>query len=93
MSEYERIPWTRLYIEAAAIVASILLAFAIDAWWADRLERREMVLVLDRLSAEFEANYTMLARSDCRVHCRVGKAADRDRFAVPLAGSASGQAL
>jgi hypothetical protein len=77
MTDNQRIPWKRLYIEAAAIVASILLAFAIDAWWADRLEHREKVIVLDLLSAEFETNYTRLGRSDCRVQCRVGQAADR----------------
>jgi hypothetical protein len=32
MVENEKLPWKRLTVEAAAIVASILLAFAIDAW-------------------------------------------------------------
>ncbi len=36
MTETQNIPWRRLSIEAAAIVASILLAFAIDAWWEER---------------------------------------------------------
>ena len=31
--------WRRILIEAAAIVESILLAFAIDAWWQDRAEQ------------------------------------------------------
>jgi hypothetical protein len=35
MTKAERIPWKRLSVEAMAIVASILLAFAIDAWWED----------------------------------------------------------
>ncbi len=30
------IAWRRLLIEGTAIVLSILLAFAIDAWWQDR---------------------------------------------------------
>jgi len=77
MTDNQRIPWKRLYIEAAAIVASILIAFAIDAWWADRLERREVLVILDRLSAEFEANHKKLARFDCGFQCRAGKAADR----------------
>jgi hypothetical protein len=30
--------WKRLVVEATAIVVSILLAFAIDAWWQDRID-------------------------------------------------------
>ena len=33
MREATGIQWKRLSVEAAAIVASILLAFSIDAWW------------------------------------------------------------
>jgi hypothetical protein len=36
-----RIQWQRLLAEAAAIVASILLAFAIDAWW-DRTQQEAL---------------------------------------------------
>ena len=32
------IPWPRLLAESAAIVGSILFAFAIDAWWQNRQE-------------------------------------------------------
>ena len=39
MRDANSIHWKRLYIEAAAIVASILIAFVIDAWWEHRLER------------------------------------------------------
>jgi len=39
--ETEKIPWKRLVLEATAIVASILLAFAIDAWWDERQDRKE----------------------------------------------------
>jgi hypothetical protein len=39
MIETQNIPWKRLSVEAAAIVASILLAFAIDAWWENRQDR------------------------------------------------------
>jgi hypothetical protein len=31
-------PFTWLVLQAASVVASILLAFAIDAWWAQRTE-------------------------------------------------------
>jgi hypothetical protein len=36
MSDSKAIQWKRILVEALAIVASILLAFAIDAWWQDR---------------------------------------------------------
>jgi len=52
----QSIPWKRLYIEAGAIVASILLAFAIDAWWAERLDRIAEREELLRLYEEFELN-------------------------------------
>ncbi len=39
MSETQNIPWKRIAVEAVAIVGSILLAFAIDAWWQNRTER------------------------------------------------------
>ena len=39
MNQPQEIPWKRILVEATAIVASILLAFAIDAWWQDRAER------------------------------------------------------
>lgn len=38
MTNSQDISWKRISIEAAAIVASILFAFAIDAWWQDRQE-------------------------------------------------------
>jgi hypothetical protein len=33
MDNPQEVPWKRIIVEATAIVASILLAFAIDAWW------------------------------------------------------------
>ena len=52
----------RLMGEALAIVLSILLAFAIDAWWDDRAEYREETRVLRALRDEFETNRAALAR-------------------------------
>jgi hypothetical protein len=40
MSSARNVPWFRIAAEGAVVVASILLAFAIDAWWDERLERR-----------------------------------------------------
>ena len=53
MNETQNIPWRRLSIEAAAIVGSILLAFAIDAWWEERGLRIEEQQVLQGLREEF----------------------------------------
>jgi hypothetical protein len=56
MAETQKIPWPRIAVEAAAIVASILLAFAIDAWWVDSKERKAEVDHLARVLAELENN-------------------------------------
>jgi hypothetical protein len=48
----ESLQW--LTLEGAAIVVSILFAFWIDAWWDERQERKEEVLVLTSILAEFK---------------------------------------
>jgi len=53
MTETQKLPWKRLLAEATAIVLSILLAFAIDAWWEDRNDRQAEDLLLQRLKADF----------------------------------------
>ena len=47
------IPWTRLTAEGVAIVVSILLAFSIEAWWAEHVDRRAHSVELSRLHEEF----------------------------------------
>ena len=56
------IMWSRLFIEGFVIVVSILLAFAIDAWWDERQEAQEAVLQIDRVIAELDANVFLLDR-------------------------------
>jgi len=56
VAEKQQIPWNRITVEATAIVASILLAFSIDAWWEERLERVDELQELERLQVEFESN-------------------------------------
>ena len=46
--------WVRLTVESVAIIASILLAFGIDAWWSDRQQRVEEHLILAELLEEFQ---------------------------------------
>ena len=60
MGMAQNIPWPRIIAESTAIVASILLAFAIDAWWEDRLERELESQQLSRLRVELEANIELI---------------------------------
>lgn len=48
--------WTRIAAEGAAIVASILLAFAIDAWWDGRVEHAEAIELVASLRDDFSAS-------------------------------------
>jgi len=54
MANTQKISWKRLTVEAAAIVGSILLAFAIDAWWEQQKEVRDEQELLVSLVREFE---------------------------------------
>ena len=60
MPEAEKIPWKRLSVEAAAIVASILLAFAIDAWWNELQSDRAVGEVLKAVRSEMQFNLEAL---------------------------------
>jgi len=53
MTNSNDIPLKRIAVEAVVIVTSILLAFAIDAWWDERQERIEEVEILLGLQSEF----------------------------------------
>ena len=56
MANKREIPWPRVLAEGTAIVVSILLAFAIDAWWDERKDRADEQQILQALKAEFETN-------------------------------------
>ena len=56
----QRRAWTRVLIEGVVIIASILLAFGIDAWWEGRDEARREQRHLAALFAEFEQNAALL---------------------------------
>jgi hypothetical protein len=62
MHNSQIIPWKRLSLEAAAIVGSILLAFAIDAWWDEQKEQEAQIKQLERVSAEIKANSDRIQR-------------------------------
>lgn len=64
-----------LIVEMLVIVASILLAFALDAWWNARLESREGRAVRAALISEFDAVRAEVAFSATR-NKRIIAAAD-----------------
>ena len=46
------IPWARFGVEAILIIASILAAFAIEAWWDSRSDRNEERVLLGALAQD-----------------------------------------
>ena len=56
MSTTQKIRWNHIAIEGIAIVASILLAFAIDAWWETRREDDLATSYRDRLKTDIEVD-------------------------------------
>ena len=87
MNNSQHIQWKRIAIEAIVIVVSILLAFAIDAWWENRQsaveeqailaslyqEAQELVRVVDR-----NRIYTDALREATRRAYNASAAADED---------------
>ena len=64
MTDPQDIPLKRILVEATAIVASILLAFAIDAWWQDRTERIVEVQYLQALREDLLTSLDILDRDE-----------------------------
>jgi hypothetical protein len=65
----------RILIEMVAVVASILIAFSLDAWWTRRAEARTETAHLRALRSDFEQNVARL-----RVHIeREERIADASR--------------
>jgi hypothetical protein len=58
-----QIPWLRISLEGVLIVTSILLAFGIDAWWADQQEQKEAVRLVESLHEDFTATRSSLAET------------------------------
>ena len=55
-----RIPWLRVSGEALVIVASILLAFGLQAWWEGRTDRQTERTVLNELHTSLSADLELL---------------------------------
>jgi hypothetical protein len=62
MAESRVIPWITITVEAVAIVLSILVAFAIDTWWAEKKENDVEQVALLALRSDFTASREQLAR-------------------------------
>lgn len=56
----KEIPWFRVAIEGVVIVASILLAFGVDAWWDGVQQRSEEQQILSALHQDFVGNLDLL---------------------------------
>lgn len=61
MTESRATPWKRTALEAAVIVASILFAFAIDAWWDDRQQQENEQVILQTLLDDLRIKQVLLA--------------------------------
>ena len=59
-SKWASLPWLRIGVEGLAIVASILLAFTIDAWWAERVRAAEVEKIMATLEADLLVSQEML---------------------------------
>jgi hypothetical protein len=56
MTLTRNIPWARILAEGTIIIVSILLAFWIDAWWQERIERKESEALIRGLLSDFTAS-------------------------------------
>jgi len=75
MNEPNQIPWLRISAEAAAIIASILVAFAIDAWWDSLQVDRKTREILEAVRLEMESNLATLQDSIAH-HVDISEAID-----------------
>lgn len=72
MSNSQSINWPRLFAEGAAIVISILLAFAVQAWWESVGEERQELEALIGLKEEFETNIETSMDAKSRLQLELG---------------------
>jgi len=77
MTQVRTFSWRRVAVESMAVVLSILLAFAIDAWWDATKERERESQLLQGLLADFE-------RTRADLEHRVGAASRMHRNTVVL---------
>jgi hypothetical protein len=63
MTNDSNIQWKPILVEGAAVVASILLAFAIDAWWDSVKAQNETQEILNAVRLEMDLNLAGLRES------------------------------
>lgn len=61
--QFRTIPWLRITAESVAVIASILIAFAIDAWWDQRQTAEIKSELIDSLKGDFRENLTEIQRA------------------------------
>jgi hypothetical protein len=61
MNSDRKVPWARIGVEGLAIVASILLAFSIDAWWGERQQQDAERAMLQALLDDLRAKQVLMA--------------------------------
>lgn len=89
-----QIPWLRIAAEGAVVVASILLALAIDTWWAERMERKVEREELSRLYAEFQTNRDrILPKGDLQERAAAAGLEVYDRMGQAIASGAEAVAV
>jgi hypothetical protein len=91
--ESVREQWRRPVIEAAVIVASILAAFAIDAWWDARQEQNRAAVAVESLKAEFSAVSAELGRATAELEAAGSATQQLARIAGPNPSPISGDSL
>ena len=60
MTGNRQVSWRPVLLEGVVIVASILLAFAIDAWWDNRIDQQREREHLESMRTEFQASLSGL---------------------------------
>ena len=85
----QKIPWTRVIAEGVVILASVLAALALDAWWDGRQLGSDREAFLAALSVELEETRGLLeatipiqSDADRRVHALLLAADTLDRLSV-----------
>ena len=58
-----QVPWLRVFVEGVVIVASILMAFGIQAWWDGRQEAAEREELREALRGDFEETLRHISES------------------------------
>jgi len=93
MDVNQKIPWPRIAVEGMAIVASILLAFSIDAWWDDKQQHDAEHAILQNLLNDLRDKQELLSEMTRFSHAIVESAETLLRVAARLEDRRSNEAL